>query len=75
MQGPLPPEVQRYTRRLTLLWVVYFAVTDCDAAASQVLELGGDLFMQPMEMGPGKFAGATDPTGAMFFFGSFPDLA
>jgi predicted enzyme related to lactoylglutathione lyase len=57
------------------MWVVYFAVTDCDAAASQVLDLGGDLFMQPMEMGPGKFAGATDPTGAMFFFGSFPDLA
>jgi uncharacterized membrane protein len=24
VQGLLPPEVQRYTRRLTLLWVVYF---------------------------------------------------
>lgn len=25
VQGPLPPAVQRYTRRLTAVWVVYFA--------------------------------------------------
>jgi hypothetical protein len=32
--------------------------------------------MPPMEMGPGKFAGAMDPTGAMFFFGDlFPESA
>jgi predicted enzyme related to lactoylglutathione lyase len=58
------------------MWVVYFAVADCDASAKQVAGLGGDLFMPPMEMGPGKFAGATDPTGAMFFFGDlFPESA
>lgn len=57
------------------IWNVYFAVEDCDASASRVGELGGSLFLPPMEMGPGRFAGATDPTGAMFFFGSFPDPA
>lgn len=58
------------------MWVVYFAVADCDASAEQVQALGGRLFMQPMEMGPGKFAGAMDPTGAMFFFGDlFPETA
>jgi predicted enzyme related to lactoylglutathione lyase len=57
------------------MWVVYFAVEDCDVSAGHVGELGGALFLPPMEMGPGKFAGATDPTGAMFCFGSFPDPA
>jgi len=57
------------------MWIVYFAVADCNASAEAVAGLGGQLFMPPMEMGPGKFAGATDPTGAMFFFGSFPDSA
>lgn len=57
------------------MWIVYFAVGDCDASAAAVAGLGGELFMPPMEMGPGKFAGANDPTGAMFFFGSFPDPA
>jgi predicted enzyme related to lactoylglutathione lyase len=57
------------------MWVVYFGVGDCDASAAHVTDLGGELFLPPMEMGPGRFAGATDPTGAMFFFGSFPDLA
>ena len=57
------------------MWVVYFGVADCDVSAGHVSELGGSLFLPPMEMGPGRFAGASDPTGAMFFFGSFPDLA
>lgn len=57
------------------MWIVYFAVADCEASSQAVAGLGGKLFMPPMEMGPGKFAGATDPTGAMFFFGSFPDSA
>ncbi|MFL6071712.1 MAG: VOC family protein [Actinomycetes bacterium] len=57
------------------MWVLYFAVVDCEVSAGHVSELGGSLFLPPMEMGPGKFAGATDPTGAMFYFGSFPELA
>ena len=57
------------------MWVIYFGVVDCDVSAGHISELGGSLFLPPMEMGPGKFAGATDPAGAMFFFGSFPELA
>lgn len=57
------------------MWVVYFSVTDCDVSARHVDELGGELFLPPMDMGPGRFAGATDAAGAMFFFGSFPDPA
>jgi predicted enzyme related to lactoylglutathione lyase len=57
------------------MWVVYFGVDDCDLSAAHVTELGGSLFLPPMEMGPGRFAGASDPAGAMFFFGSFPDPA
>ena len=57
------------------MWIVYFGVEDCDSSASRVREVGGELFLPPMEMGPGTFAGATDPTGAMFFFGSFPEPA
>ena len=68
MPEQVPPSVPS-------LWVVYFAVGDCDASAAAVPGLGGELFMPPMEMGPGKFAGANDPTGAMFFFGSFPSTA
>lgn len=41
------------------MWVVYFAVTDCEASAER----------------PGKFAGANDPTGAMSFLHSFLDSA
>lgn len=55
------------------MWVVYFAVDDCHVSASRVAELGGSLFLPPMTMGPGTFAGAADPSGAMFFFGSFPE--
>ena len=55
------------------MWVTYFAVDDCQTSADQVAALGGSLFLHPMQMGPGTFAGATDPTGAMVFFGSFPE--
>jgi predicted enzyme related to lactoylglutathione lyase len=57
------------------MWVIYFAVDDCETSADQVSDLGGQLFLPPMEMGPGTFAGATDPAGAMLYFGSFPALA
>ena len=57
------------------MWVVYFAVSDCDVSAELATQLGGAVFLPPMDMGPGRFAGATDPTGAMFFFGAFPELA
>jgi hypothetical protein len=69
MPDGVPPEAPS-------MWVVYFAVADCVTTADQVPVLGGEVFLPPMEMGPGKFAGATDPTGAMFFFGDlFPESA
>lgn len=67
MPEGVPPEAPS-------MWVVYFAVADCVASAEQIPTLGGEVFLPPMEMGPGMFAGASDPTGAMFFFGDvFPD--
>jgi predicted enzyme related to lactoylglutathione lyase len=54
------------------MWMVYFAVADCDASVARAQELGATLFFPPMDMGPGRFAGVTDPVGAMFFFGAMP---
>jgi predicted enzyme related to lactoylglutathione lyase len=53
-------------------WAVYFAVADCHRAVQQLTELGGTVVVPPMEMGPGTFAGFTDPTGAFAFVGAFP---
>lgn len=64
MPDGVPPEAPS-------MWVVYFEVTDCDDSVRRLTELGGELFLPPMQMGPNRFAGGADPTGAMFFFGSF----
>jgi predicted enzyme related to lactoylglutathione lyase len=53
-------------------WMVYFSVEDCDTSLARAEELGGYVFLPAMEMGPGRFAGVSDPTGAMFFLGSYP---
>ncbi len=53
------------------LWMVYFAVEDCDTAMAAAEGLGGEVFLPAMEMGPGKFGGLIDPTGGMFLLGSF----
>jgi hypothetical protein len=47
-------------------WGVYFAVADTDAAVAKVGELGGTVVMGPMDIEPGRFAVAIDPTGAPF---------
>jgi predicted enzyme related to lactoylglutathione lyase len=47
-------------------WGVYFAVADADAAATRVGELGGMVVMGPMDIEPGRFAVAVDPTGGVF---------
>ena len=54
-------------------WMVYFAVDDCDESFQQAQELGATAVFAPMTMGPGTFAGLTDPTGAMFCVGAFQD--
>jgi predicted enzyme related to lactoylglutathione lyase len=53
-------------------WMVYFAVEDCDESVAGAERLGASVFLPAMQMGPGRFAGLVDPTGAMFLLGSFP---
>ncbi len=53
--GPEPP-----------YWLVYFGTDDIEASSAKVSELGGSQIMGPMEIGPGKFAIAQDPQGAVF---------
>lgn len=48
-------------------WLNYFAVTDCDASAKKVTELGGKVVMPPMDIpNIGRFAICADPQGAHF---------
>jgi predicted enzyme related to lactoylglutathione lyase len=65
MPEGVPPEVPSF-------WGVYFAVADCDAALARATELGATVTFPVMEMGPMRFAGITDPTGAFVMFGAFP---
>jgi predicted enzyme related to lactoylglutathione lyase len=65
MPDSVPAEVPSY-------WAVYFAVADCDAAVAAGQDLGGQVFLPAMQMGPSRFAGLSDPTGGMFMVGSIP---
>jgi predicted enzyme related to lactoylglutathione lyase len=47
-------------------WGVYFGVEDTDAAVAKVQELGGSLFMGPMDIEPGRFAVVSDDVGGVF---------
>ncbi|MFD5114430.1 VOC family protein [Streptomyces sp. NPDC058391] len=48
-------------------WQLYFAVTDCDAAAVTAQQLGGTIRMEPTDIeGVGRFAKLADPYGALF---------
>lgn len=53
--GPVPPN-----------WLPHFAVSDCDATAQRVTEIGGRLLVPPMEVPETcRFAIIQDPTGAV----------
>lgn len=45
-------------------WVVCFAVADCDATVDVARTLGASVFVEPMDMPIGRFAGIVDPQGA-----------
>jgi predicted enzyme related to lactoylglutathione lyase len=46
-------------------WISYVAVDDVDAAARRTEELGGKVFVQPMDIpNVGRFCLINDPTGA-----------
>jgi len=48
-------------------WLLYVAVDDVDLAAKKITALGGCLYVQPSDIpGIGRFAVASDPTGAAF---------
>lgn len=47
-------------------WAVYFAVSDCEATAARVVELGGQTLGPATEFGMGRFAVLEDPQGAVF---------
>jgi predicted enzyme related to lactoylglutathione lyase len=65
---PMPPLVPAEAPNV---WMVYIAVADCDAAVELAQVLGAEVFFAAREMGPGRFAGITDPSGAMLMLGSF----
>ncbi|WP_030741430.1 VOC family protein [Streptomyces sp. NRRL F-5135] len=48
-------------------WLLYFAVTDCDAAVAAARKLDGTVRMEPTDIeGVGRFAKLADPHGARF---------
>jgi predicted enzyme related to lactoylglutathione lyase len=47
-------------------WIVYFAVTDCDAAAALAADLGGQVAVPPADAPPGRLAVIAGPGGAAF---------
>ncbi len=64
----MPPGVPS---EMPSFWLTYFAVVDCDASMQAAQDLGATVMFEAMEMGPGKFGGLMDPTGAGFAIGSF----
>ena len=48
-------------------WAVYFSVADTDAAVDQATALGASVMMPAKDSPYGRFAGLTDPQGAMFY--------
>ncbi|WP_431966389.1 VOC family protein [Nocardia sp. bgisy134] len=47
-------------------WMVYFAVSDCDASANRTSQLGGTVSVPPTDIPVGRFAVLGDPQGAYF---------
>ena len=47
-------------------WLVYFTSADLDASVERIGELGGQILLAPMSIGPGRIAVAQDAQGAVF---------
>jgi len=54
-------------------WDTFFAVSDCDAVAGRVPELGGTVLIPPTDMPFGRFATIQDPHGAVFSVVKMPE--
>jgi len=60
-------EIKPEWGELPTMWMVYFAVADCSAAAKIVSSSGGQVFAPPTDLpGIGRFAVVCDPQGASF---------
>jgi hypothetical protein len=64
--GGMMPKTPEMPAEMPPNWGVYFAVDDADASAAKAQELGGSLFMGPMDIEPGRMAVLADPIGAVF---------
>ncbi len=64
--GGMMPKTPEMPAEMPPLWGVYFAVADVDASVAKAQELGGALFMGPMDIEPGRFAVLADDQGVMF---------
>jgi predicted enzyme related to lactoylglutathione lyase len=60
---PMPPSMPS---EVPSHWLVYFAVSDTDAAVATATKLGGGVTMPATDMEPGRIAVMSDPQGAMF---------
>jgi len=56
-------------------WETFFAVSDSDALAARVPELGGTVLVPPTDMPFGRFAVIQDPQGAVFSIVKMPEDA
>lgn len=56
----------------TSFWRAYIAVTDVDATAQRVVDLGGAVQEAPADSPFGRFAQVADPQGAVFMINSNP---
>lgn len=48
------------------MWMIYFAVEDCDAALVRIAELGGTVVAPAMDLPQGRFAVVEEPCGSVF---------
>ena len=60
--GTMPPQMEGVPNH----WHVYFGVSDADAAAAKIRELGGSVVAGPFDTPIGKVAVVADPQGAAF---------
>ena len=67
---PMPEQVPAF---VPSYWMPYFQVTDTDASATKVKELGGKVMVPPQDIpSTGRFAVVADPQGAVFAVFTFP---
>lgn len=64
--GMMPMSGEAASAELPALWMVYFAVEDCDATARRADELGGAVAVPAADNTQGRFAVLNDPQGAVF---------